>query len=464
MLLASVRDTIARHRMLKPGQTVLVAVSGGPDSLALLDVLLQLAPELELRLAVAHLDHGLRPDSAADADFVAAFAAERGLTCYRERVDVAALLRGSGQSPEAVARAVRYAFFERAAAATGAERVALGHNADDQAETIIMRLLRGAGSEGLSGIPPVRLPYVRPLIETPRSEIEAYCRARGLAARRDSTNADPAYTRNRIRHELMPVLKGYNPRLVPALGELGERLRAEADYIARQAADALAACSVGDALACRRLIALPIALQRAALRAYYARATGAEPLAHLHVERLRELAAATAPTQHQLPGGFFARSEGGRLIIKRSEAAPAPFELVPLVPGLTPLPTGETLAAWLTEAGAHDWSAVNARRQAFLDFEACGEFVVRNRRPGDRIRLPGVAGDKKLQDVLVDAKLPRGERDRLPLLARGREILWIPGLRVSERVKVTPATRVVLALQLLSESQDYCSSRGNMLE
>lgn len=464
MLLASVRDTIARHRMLEPGQMVLVAVSGGPDSLALLDILLQLSPELALRLAVAHLDHGLRPDSAADADFVAAFAAERGLTCYRERVDVAALLRGSGQSPEAVARAVRYAFFERAVAATGAQRVALGHNADDQAETVIMRLLRGAGSEGLSGIPPVRMPYIRPLIETPRTEIEAYCRARGLAARRDPTNADPAYTRNRIRHELLPMLKSYNPRLVPALCELAERLRSEADYIAGQADAALAASRVGEALSCSRLLALPVALQRAVLRAYYVRATGAEPLAHFHVERLRELAGARTPTQHQLPGGFFARSEGGCLIIARGEEEFAPFELVPRVPGLTPLPSGEMLAAWLTEPGVYDWSVVNARRQAFLDYQACGDFVVRNRRPGDRIRLPGVPGDKKLQDVLVDAKLPRAQRDRLPLLARGRDILWIPGLRVSERVKVTPATRVVLALQLLGEGQDYCSFNGNMLE
>lgn len=443
--------------MLAPGQTVLVAVSGGPDSLALLDVLQHYPPAPGLALAVAHLDHGLRPESADDATFVAALAAERGLPCYRERVDVAALLRESGGSPEAVAREVRYAFFERAAAATRADRVAIGHNADDQAETIIMRLLRGAGSEGLSGIPPVRLPYIRPLIESPRQEIDAYCRARGLTPLIDRTNSDPAYLRNRIRHVLMPALKEYNPRLVPALGELGERLRAEATYIDQQAGDALAHCLTGGAVDCAVALALPPALQRAMLRAYLRRETGAEPPAYHHVERLRGLIASTAPAQHQLPGGFYARVERGRLTIAPGSAAVAAFELQPVIPGLTLLPTGETLAAWLTGPGTFEWPAVNERRQAFLDAAACSDAVVRNRRPGDRMRLPGVAGGKKLQDILVDAKIPRDERDRLPLLARGDEILWVPGLRASEAARVTGATRDVLALQLFVERPDCCS-------
>ncbi|MGE5560893.1 MAG: tRNA lysidine(34) synthetase TilS, partial [Chloroflexota bacterium] len=349
-----------------------------------------------------------------------------------------------------------YAFFERAAAAAGADRVALGHNADDQAETIIMRLLRGAGSEGLAGIPPVRLPYIRPLIETTRSVIEAYCQANGLHPRYDATNADPAYLRNRIRHGLMPLLKEYNPRLVPALSELGDRLRAEADYIDKQAEAALASCGTDGALDCACLLALPVALQRATLRAYYRRETGAEPLGYHHVERMRELVAAGRAGHQQLPGGFSARCERGLLrIVRAAEAFPA-FAVKPAIPGLTALPTGETLAAWLTEPARFDWSTVNAGRQAFLDAAGCqGGIVIRNRRLGDRIRLPGVGGLTKLQDVLVDAKVPRWERDRLPLLARDDEVLWIPGLRVSESVQVTGRTRQVLALQLM-ERPDCC--------
>lgn len=464
MLLQAVAATIDRHQMLAPGQTVLVAVSGGPDSLALLDLLARLAGDRRLTLAVAHLDHGLRPDSAADADFVAASAAARGLPCVRERVDLPALLRGSGAAPEALAREVRYAFLARAAAAVGADRVALGHNADDQAETVIMRLLRGAGTDGLAGIPPVRLPYVRPLLETPRSAIEEYCRARGLLPRHDVTNADPAYLRNRLRHELLPLLRSYNPRLTESLGELGERLRDEAQYLRQVALTLLATLTAdGDGLDCAGLAASPTALQRAALRAYYERETGALAPAYHHIERLRELAAGRDGGQHQLPGHLLARREYGRLVIVAAEAEPAAFELTLSLPGLTELPTGEAIAVWLTDPGACAFATTNEKRLAYVDSAALAGAVVRTRRPGDRIRITGV-GEKKLQDLLVDAKLPRRLRDRLPLLAIGGDILWVPGQRVSEVAAVTPATRQVAALRLLPAEWSHCSDPRCMLE
>lgn len=463
MLREAVAATIDHYAMIERGQTVLVAVSGGPDSLTLLDVLANLAAERDLRLAVAHLDHGLRPDSADDADFVAGVAASLGLDCVRERVDLPAILADSGESPEAVARSVRYAFLARAAAAIGADRIALGHNADDQAETVIMRLLRGSGSDGLAGIPPVRLPYCRPLIRTPRAAIEEYCRQRDLHPRLDSTNAEPIYLRNRLRHQLLPQMREYNPRLTESLGELAERLRAEAAYLRDAAEAALAGLQNADGLDSAALASCPTALQRVVLRVYHGRETGELPMAYHHIERLRELITAQRG-QHQLPGGNIARVEYGRLTIIPADTGSDAFSIAPAIPGLTRLPTGETLLAWATRPAAATFATANAQRQAFLDGAAVPDgVVIRTRHPGDRMRIAGV-GSKKLQDVLIDAKVPRRRRERLPLLACGGDILWVPGIRVAESVAITPSTRDVLAFQLVPDGEFHCSDNDCMLE
>jgi tRNA(Ile)-lysidine synthase len=463
LLRQAVAATIDHYAMIERGQTVLVAVSGGPDSLTLLDVLADLAAELNLRLAVAHLDHGLRPDSADDAEFVAGVAASLGLECFRERVDLPAILAGSGESPEAVARSVRYAFLARAAATIGADRIALGHNADDQAETVIMRLLRGSGSDGLAGIPPVRLPYVRPLIRTPRAAIEEYCRQRDLHPRLDSTNAESVYLRNRLRHQLLPQMREYNPRLTEALGELAERQRAESAYLRDAAEEALSELQNADGLDCAALAGRPTALQRAVLRIYHERETGELPVAYHHIERLRALIAAQRG-QHQLPGGHIARVEYGRLAIIPVDAGADAFSIAPTIPGLTHLPIGEALLVWVTGPTAATFATANAQRQAFLDCDAIPDgAVIRTRHPGDRIRIAGV-GSKKLQDVLIDAKVPRRRRDRLPLLACGGDILWVPGIRVAEGVAITPVTRAVLAFQLVPDDAFHCSDNDCMLE
>jgi tRNA(Ile)-lysidine synthase len=221
-----------RHTLLRPHMRIVVAVSGGPDSLCLLHLLHQLAPRLNLRLQVAHLDHQLRPESVDDARFVAQLAAAWGMPATIRQEDVAALARSSRTSMEAAGRIARYRFLATTAHETGAHAIAVGHTADDQAETVLLRLLRGAGPHGLAAMRPKRLeagiPIIRPLLETTRSEVEAYCAEQGLAPRYDRSNEAPDFLRNRVRGYILPLLKTYNPSIVAALGRTA-RLCAEED-------------------------------------------------------------------------------------------------------------------------------------------------------------------------------------------------------------------------------------------
>lgn len=271
-----VEGTIRRHAMLAEGDGIVVAVSGGPDSIALLDVLAALAPVWGWRLVVGHVDHGLRPESAGEASWVAGRARALGLPCEVRRVDAAGFAREHGLSPEAAARLLRYRALEELRAETGATRIAVGHHRDDLVETVLLRLLAGAGSDGLAGIPPVRGPVVRPLIERSRAEIEAYLRDRGLAWLEDPSNRDPAFPRNLIRHELLPWLEQrFNPRLRDALARSAALLRDEVAWMDAEARRTLDAATLPDAgerpevvlrLDARRLEGLPAGLQRRVLR------------------------------------------------------------------------------------------------------------------------------------------------------------------------------------------------------
>ncbi|MEK7277332.1 MAG: tRNA lysidine(34) synthetase TilS, partial [Chloroflexota bacterium] len=280
MLLANVRAFIQKHGLLTPGQTLAVGVSGGPDSLALLHLLIRLRPEYDLDLRAAHLHHGLRDSADGDAEFVSRIAKEWAVPCVVERADVAALARANRLSVEEAGRRARYSFFARLAAT-----VAVAHNADDQAETVLMHLLRGAGIGGLRGMLPKSSGQwavgsgqivIRPLLATPRADIETYIAAHGLQPKVDSTNADTTFFRNRLRHELIPFLQTYTPNIRDLLCRTADV--AAGDYellrgvIEKSWADTLAAAP-GEAVTfdLHRWRALPLALQRALLREAVAR-------------------------------------------------------------------------------------------------------------------------------------------------------------------------------------------------
>lgn len=482
------------HTLWRRGDTLVVAVSGGQDSLCLLGALLALRarahPDAPGELVVAHLNHGVRGDEgAADAAWVAAFAARLGLRSVVETADVAAEARRTHRSPEDAARRLRYAFLRRVRAEVGATAICVGHTLDDQAETMVMSFVRGAGLAGLAGMAYLEREIARPLLDVTRAETLAYCLAHGWQPRVDRTNADLSIRRNRVRHELLPALAAINPNIVRTLVENGRLIEQDERYLEAQT-DAVWAAVVHDlgqesiTFAVPALRALPLALRHRVLRHAAIALAG-----HDHTLSARNVDALDAAVERkasggtvELPGGMRAVREYDRLIVARMpaearDAADAPVrraadEAIPLpVPGVVELPAlGWRVRAWRSErpAGleadegpeppnvpsfsrAADLTGElgHAETRAHLDAEAAsGELWVRTWRAGDRFQPLGLPVEKKLQDVFADAKVPRALRRRIPLVCNRAHILWVAGLRIDHRARLTRDTSAVLVLQL----------------
>lgn len=474
-ILQKVRGEMLAQQMLIPGDRVLVAVSGGPDSVALAHLLHRLAPEWQLSLFLFHLDHSLRGEaSREDAAYVARLAERLGLPLTAVRLEPGELERQSG-SLEANARRRRYAEIRRAAAAVGAGKVAMGHNRDDQAETVLMRLIRGSGTTGLAGIPPVRpegdLLIIRPLLSTPRSEIEHYCRVHELNPRRDASNEETDYLRNRIRLQLLPLLAAeYNESVAESLSRTAAVLREEDALLEGLAGEALARCRLpagqvaGEQTAAveldgLRLLREPTALARRVVRLAAREVLGPESsLGLATVTRVLEMAGRGDGTHRLcLPGGLWLTVAYGRCRFERAEEAdPEGVEITwPISPdGETVIPElGLTVRAGRRSAG--EMPAAPPPNELWLDAGRLpGPLAFRFRRSGDRLWPEGLTGSKKLQDILVDAKIPREQRRRLPLLTAGDEILWVPGVKKDRRYLVKPGSVEALCLVLETLTTD----------
>lgn len=432
--------------MLEGGETLVIGVSGGADSVALLHVLLQLAPDLVLRLHVLHVDHGLREDSARDAEFVRALGVRLGVPVDIVRVHVAA------GSVEAAARAARHGALEAAAVRVGAARIALGHTADDQAETLIMRLLEGTGVRGLAGIPPVRGRLIRPLIESRHQDAVTTLIAAGLPWVEDLSNRDGRFFRNRVRHALMPrLVEASGGDVVGHLGRLARRAREAIDALDDVAAAELErlAHAEGGALVLSRsaLGALPRPIAAEVLRAAAARLGSRAPLRAWGHRGLRRVLAPAPLRRPFRLGGVVVEVSGDRLRVGVTRApALAPRDLT--VPGRVELPEiGRALEAVVVAAA--DYAV--PREPDRVAFDAAGlppRLVVRPRRRGDRFR-PFGGGDRRLKSFLIDAKVARWERDRLPLVDAGHDIVWVAGLRRGAAAPVTAHTDSVVELRLV---------------
>lgn len=334
--------------LLHRGMHVLVACSGGPDSLALLDILLRLRGRLRLALTVAHFEHGIRgASSEGDASFVAAFCKERGVPCFIGHGDVPSAARAQGKSLELAARELRYAFFWQTMARVGADVLATAHHADDQAETVLMRILRGTGLDGLSAMKPREGKKIRPLLFARRAEILAYCGARGLEPRHDATNDLPDCTRNVLRLKVLPYLQqSCNPEVARALCQLAELARADCDYLEQQL-DAIWPYLTREEEGQRKIVLASLrrqhpAMQRRALRRLYREAAGSgRDLSFIHAEELRQLAISERPTGKvlALSGGYRACFSYDRLFLRQSSEevseAPADLAVRPEIPGVT---------------------------------------------------------------------------------------------------------------------------------
>jgi tRNA(Ile)-lysidine synthase len=440
--------------MIAAGDIVLVAISAGPDSTALLHALVQLRTRRRFRVRACHVHHGLRGEEAdADARSAGALARSLKVPFSQHRADVRAFADENRVSIETAARTLRYQLLERAANRAGASRIATGHTADDQAETVLMNLLRGTGPTGLAGIPPVRGRLIRPLLGVTRADVEAYCTAQDLEYRLDSSNLDRAFRRNRIRHEILPALRAVQPRVDAVLCRLADIMGAENDYMAAQTANALrevGAQRPGElGVACGLLALLPKALQRRVLRAAVARLKGDELDIELErVEALVDLALSgrTGATV-ELPGGVRGERTYGEVVLSlvAPPTAAVSREWSLPVPGEVIL---QELRMALTAARSRARRAPSSPMSALLDaHDIALPLAVRTRRRGDRFTPFGMKGSVKLQDFFVNAKVPRAERSRIPLVLSQGEIVWVVGYRISDRCKVRKRTRGTIRLE-----------------
>jgi len=466
-LLQKVERTIESYRMILPGEKVLVAVSGGMDSIVLLHLLHTLSQKQGYALHVAHLNHMLRgEESQRDADFVRDYSAQLRLEATIRAISVREAGGQGTDSPQEEARKVRYAFLREVAKEVRAQRIATGHTLDDQAETVLLNLIRGAGVPGLRGIPPVREGrFIRPLIETSRREIEEYARLHQIPFVTDSSNLEATYLRNRIRLRLLPLLhQEYNPQLSEALASIASILGEEENLLRSLALDRLPSLLLHQiegrvALSIPALLKEPIALQRRILieAARMAGQSSYLPLSHRHIFALQDLLSAQSGSQVTLPEGWVATKDYERLVIsRRRRVSPPAWEYPLAINGVLRVPEAKvSLKAMIRKRQDVDLAESTPLR-ALLDLDRIvPPLMVRNRRPGDRFWPLGVsgAGEKKLKEFFIDAKVSRARRDEIPLLVCQGQIVWVVGFRISEAYRVREETQKVLSVEVIQDGE-----------
>ncbi len=461
------------------GKKLLVALSGGPDSLALLHSLYQLRDEYGLTLCGAHLNHKLRGvESDEDAESAGDAFERLDVPFTVDGVDVAAYRRRHRLSLEDAARRVRYSFLADAAAKYGADAIALGHTADDQAETVLMHIIRGSGLDGLRGMQALdrrtiggrRVALFRPLLDLSRAETEAYCRALDLTPRIDPSNSSPEFLRNRIRMELVPLLEQMNPSARDALVRLARNATQDSDYI-REQADAVwrdVAQQVEDGAV--RLDAVALGGEHAAIRGRVLRraieAAGGE-VTQRHILDMMALLGGAPGKRLHLSGGLGFVTGYGEAYVGRADAVDDALMTLPPIHGEHTLAVqGETrVGGWritITNIDAQDGQDELRQRNPvhpskfslseMLDMDCVGEGLwVRGRLPGDRFQPLGMEGSKSLREFMIDARIPRGWRDGLPLVVSDRGIACVPGWRIAHWARVTEETKRVLRLDLAFE-------------
>ncbi|OWA33198.1 tRNA lysidine(34) synthetase TilS [Saccharibacillus sp. O16] len=466
-LISGIREEAAEYGMWTAGDRMIVAVSGGPDSMALLHLLHRLSQEQPLHLVCAHVNHGLRPgESAAEAELVHEAAERLGIPFELGELDVNGHKEAQGMGTEAAARELRYRFLTEVARRHQASSIALAHHADDQAETVLLHLLRGSGSAGLSGMRRVReqggVRLVRPLLRFSKEDLIAFCEQEALAYAIDSSNTQTDYTRNRLRLETLPELESYNGRLVEALNRLADTLGPEDDYLQEQAVQAFERCCSsgerGTELDTTAFAALPFALQRRLVKLIlnYLSEPGAETdFAKVELVRRKLVSPEDSTWTLDLGYGRTCTREYTRAFFRLGRPEPLflKAETFDRKPGIQTLRFGESLGMiFREERDIPDFRALAAlgREEAVFDADRLDyPLTVRSRLPGDRIELPRGAGTKKVKDLLIDEKIAPSERGLVPVVCDARgNILWIAGLRRSDHAWVDARSEKILYIRI----------------
>lgn len=482
----TVQTFCRKHRLIEPDNTVVAAVSGGADSLCLLYLLREWAPVLPFRLHVAHLNHGLRgPAADADADFVAQLAQAWGLSATIGQRDVARLAAENKFGLEEAARHARYSFLAEVAHLTGAAKIAVGHHANDQAETVLMRFLRGSGVTGLRGmLPATPLPdyrpqhptpedavplLIRPLLAVPKTDIEAYCREHGLSPRQDASNTDPIFLRNKVRREILPLLKTVNPNIVQSLQNTAQLMAADHEVLQKEADRAWKFVTKSQTPQAIRFDrhdwrVLPVSTQRKILRRAIAELAGTPfNIDFTHIQQSRALIeTGTTGKQRPLPHGLSLELTYKSIIVAHADYTPPPPNRPRLsnaspvrlkIPGITLIPGSR----WYIHTNLHlpdSLSPAELTRPhpwlAYFDAAVAGNSPsLRPRRPGDVFYPFGLQGHtQRLKDFFINQKIPAPQRPHIPLLISTEgAICWVCGWRIDHRARVTATTGRILSVQ-----------------
>ena len=461
---------IRRHSLISEGDRVLVAVSGGPDSVALLHWLQGLRDEFRLHLEVAHLQHGIRGEqSKEDAGFVADLADQLAVPFHLKEINLPEMKHSAGKGNlEALARAERYRFFAQVVDQRRLDKVATAHTEDDQAETVLMWFLRGAGTKGLGGMAPrqefelpggesmQKLVVVRPLLETPKAEVLQFLQERKLACRLDDTNLDPAYLRNWIRLELLPFMsRRVDVQLAARLVRQAELCRDEEAVLDELARRSYEAMLEGEGVAARQVfLEQPRALQRRVLRLWIERTRGhLRGIELVHIEQILRLILEGPPQgRTAIPGGWeFLREYDTLKLVRRFRSGRRVCYSYRLEIGKRLAITEAALELHSRCVPARAQSLPESLMEALFDAASLTEpLTVRNFRSGDRFHPLGMSGHKKIKDLFIEKRVPLPVRARWPLLTSGDEVLWIPRYGRSSAASVSEKTRTILHLKARS--------------
>jgi tRNA(Ile)-lysidine synthase len=453
-ILSRVKGTIQRNHMIEPRDHIGVAVSGGVDSVVLLDILAGLREELHISLMVLHLNHGIRGEEAQrDQRFVQDLSDSYALPYFDKEVDCPSYMQEQSLSPQEAARELRYLFFEEAIQTHDLDKVAMGQTADDQAETVLMRFLTGGGARGLKGIPLLRGPYIRPLLDVWREELLAYAQHKGISFVQDSSNMKKTYLRNRIRHELLPALRTYNPKIKERLLHLAQVLGADESYLDWLADEVAKRIVSGDnevSIPIPQLLSLPQGLQARVLQRAYTRLSAEGVLEYSHVQGILQLIQGGGGSKRlALPKGLWATRIYDTLVLEKGEEQPEKMaeETDLKIPGRTRLDGfGKEIEATVAEGRI---APRPDPQEAYLDYHHLSlPLQARPFHPGDSFMPLGMKGRKKLKDFFIDLKIPRSERPKIPLVISGSDICWVAGWRIDERFKIEKGTKKVLKLTM----------------
>ena len=457
-LIEKVKRTIDQHKMLNDGDRVLVALSGGPDSVALLHLLTALRTDFDIALAAAHLDHAIRPDSADDREFCRALCNQLRarhalpLRFHSKRSDIAALARRRKFSIEEAGRAARYEYLEFLARKYGYTKIATGHTLDDSIETVIFNMTRGSGLAGLAGIPAVRGKIIRPLIDCEKAELIKFLDRNKIDFLKDPTNVTMAYSRNKIRNKVIPVLADINPAARKNIARLSGIVAGELEYIRNSSVSAynlavLRADKTKIVLDLELLDRYHEILRKKVLEEALRRLVEAPSgLTSDALERAVGIIAGKSGGKAPLVSGAYIEKSSGRVAVAIEIAKHRGFRL--RVPGKTALPGDGAFLRSVVKPRETVGEFGPTNRSACLDRKMAKNLTVRSWRTGDKIRPLGMRGHRLLSDIFIDKKIPEFERGSIPLVVSGGKIAWIAGVMVSDDFKVTSNTKQVLIIEL----------------